>query len=49
MKKYIALLAIMMIIFSTNVTFAKIKVVTTLNDLNAIVKEVGGTRLKAVI
>ena len=48
MKKYITLLAVIMIIFSTSASFAKVKVVTTLSDLNAIVKEIGGDKVDSM-
>ena len=48
MKKYIALLSVIMIIFSTSTSFAKVKVVTTLSDLNAIVKEIGGNKVDSM-
>ena len=48
MKKYIALLSVIMIIFSTSTSFAKVKVVTTLSDLNAIVKEIGGDKVDSM-
>lgn len=48
MKKYIALLAVIMILFSTSASFAKVKVVTTLSDLNAIVKEIGGDKVDSM-
>ena len=47
MKKYlIILLAVIMLLPATS--FAKVKVVTTLSDLNAIVKEVGGDKVDSM-
>ena len=47
MKKYlIILLAVIMLLPATS--FAKVKVVTTLSDLNAIVKEIGGDKVDSM-
>ena len=48
MKKIITILAAIIFILQTSASFAKVKVVTTLNDLNAIVKEVGGDKVDSM-
>ena len=48
MKKIITILAAIIFILQTSASFAKVKVVTTLSDLNAIVKEVGGDKVDSM-
>ena len=48
MKKIITILAAIIFILQTSASFAKVKVVTTLSDLNAIVKEIGGDKVDSM-
>lgn len=48
MKKNIGIIIAVLLMFSATASFAKVKVVTTLSDLNAIVKEVGGDKVDSM-
>ena len=48
MKKHITLLLAAIIMLLPTASFAKVKVVTTLSDLNAIVKEIGGDKIDSM-
>ncbi len=48
MKKIITILAAIIFMLQTSASFAKVKIVTTLSDLNAIVKEVGGDKVDSM-